>query len=221
MNFSISDLISPHYCCSCGRVGKILCGSCFYDIVSDNQLTGVCLDCMKYRGVDGACKDCKPPFSRAWLVGKRQDALKKLTNLSKYEACRSGCLTQAQILDEVVPVLPKNVVVVPIPTIYKHIRQRGFDHCQLIAKNFAKMRGLDFSPALGRVGDSVQQGASVRLRQKQADQAYEVSRDVDGVVVLLVDDVYTTGATIKSAAKLLLQAGASDVWVAVTARQTF
>ncbi len=219
MKFSIFDLIFPDYCCSCGEIGGILCESCYYHIVSDNSLADCCLGCLKPCGLRGVCSDCRRPFSRAWAGGSRGGALKKLVDVSKYGPRRSGCRQQARILDEALPFLPKDVIIVPIPTIRKHVRQRAFGHSELIARYLADLRGLRYQLALGRVGNLVQQGASSSVRRDQAKRSYVSISDVKDATILLVDDVYTTGATIDAAAKVLLKAGASGVWVAVTARQ--
>lgn len=110
---------------------------------------------------------------------------------------------------------------VPVPTIPRHIRQRGYDHTLLIARAFAKNRKLKLSKSIRRLTNDTQLSKSARERNLQARSAFEVSGEIDkDKTYLLIDDIVTTGSTVKYAAKALREAGAGDVWVAVIARQT-
>mgnify|MGYP001552356004 CR=1 FL=1 len=155
---------------------------------------------------------------RAWCVGERSDALKVAINLYKYKSARAAVCPLVDLLDEVVPRLSADTRVVAVPTIAPHIRIRGYDHAALLAKHFAKRRGLSLSRELKRVGATHQQGSSRRQRLAQARIAFQCDA-VDNVPYLLIDDVCTTGATLHYAAKALCDAGVSEVYVAVLSRQ--
>ena len=67
----------------------------------------------------------------------------------------------------------------------------------------------------------MQRGATAAQRRQQARKAFRVEGVIDpDSIYLLVDDVVTTGATIREASKQLREAGAKEVWVAVLARET-
>lgn len=143
-----------------------------------------------------------------------------LLNLTKFESVREGAKLQARLIDHTLPTLPDNTVFVSVPTIRTHIRQRGFDHAWLIAREVAKRRGARSAEIVGRIGRHVQHGTTRSQRQKQAAESYRVKRRLSAdTTYIIVDDVYTTGYTVKYVAKALRDAGAGDVWVAVTARQ--
>ena len=77
-------------------------------------------------------------------------------------------------------------VVVPLPTINKHIRERGFDHIGLIAKK----TGWRVEKLLKRRNKTVQVGASAEMRKKQAATAYRIAGKIDPKAeYLLMDDV--------------------------------
>jgi predicted amidophosphoribosyltransferase len=158
------------------------------------------------------------PYSRAWCIGERRDALEGLLKVYKFERAKSAYMTAAELLDETIPLLPQDTVVVSVPTIRTHIRRRGYDHAALVAKAFAHKRKLPYKPLLGRVYDSVQLGAMKAIRHKQASVAYRADAN-DESTILLIDDVFTTGATAFFAAKALRDAGAETVFLAVLARQ--
>ncbi len=112
----------------------------------------------------------------------------------------------------------REVVVVPLPTIGKHIRERGFDHTLTLARKLAKKRGWKCERILTREVDTVQVGAKVAERKTQAQKAYGIKGKVDPEkVYLLLDDVWTTGATMEAAEKILREAGAKKIYAAVIA----
>ncbi len=216
---TLLSLIAPHHCCGCGKVGSPLCGNCKYNISSESE--SVCIVCGRLCGVSGICKSCHVPYTKAWHVGPRADTLQRLIGLYKFERLQAAYRSLADLLHGAVPDLPPQTVVVSIPTVSGHIRERGYDHMALIARRFAKKRHLKLSHVLCRTTDTKQRQASAKQRDQQAKAAFKVHGVVSGdVPYLLIDDVMTTGATIKYAARALKQAGARQVWVAVIARQT-
>ncbi len=212
------SLLAPDPCLLCGKLGAYLCHGCKYNISSE-PFSG-CVSCGRLAGRRGICGDCKVPYRQAWSVGERADELLRLIDRYKFERARSAHTILADLMATRLPELPAQTVVVPVPTIASHIRQRGYDHTLLLARHLARLKGLDMQPMLARASNTKQRGASRTQRVKQAQEAFRLQRTVDpDVPYLLIDDVVTTGATLKYAAKLLADAGAKDVWVAVLARQ--
>ena len=211
--------IAPHICCGCGQIGTLLCDSCKDDII--NNKLDVCLVCQRPCGQAGVCRNCRVPYDRAWFVGFRRDTLQRLVGLYKFERMKSAYKTLGDLMIESLPHLPADVVVVPVPTVRSHIRERGYDHAVLLAKYIAVRLELKFSQVLVRQTVTKQRQASASDRRKQASNAFALSGDVDMTrPYLLIDDVMTTGATLEFASRMLKQAGASQVFVAVIARQT-
>jgi predicted amidophosphoribosyltransferase len=105
-----------------------------------------------------------------------------------------------------------------VPTASKRVRQRGFDHAELLAKKFALLRGLPFRNLLKRVSQSRQFGADRITRKQQIKGVFKYNYRLSGEIVLLIDDVVSTGATIEESAKFLKEAGAKRIHVAVFAR---
>lgn len=216
---TVLAFLAPHHCCSCGKVGNLLCSNCKYDIVSDQ--ISVCVVCKRPAGESGICRLCRPHFDRAWTVAPRTGPLEDLIDLYKFERARAGYRVLGDLLLARLPQLPPEIVVVPIPTITPHIRERGYDHTLLVARYVARRRHLSLQPLLSRQTNTMQRGASKSMRRKQAAQAFTLRRPIDPTVVyLLVDDIVTTGATLDAAAKQLKEAGAKHVWVAAVAYQT-
>jgi len=217
----ILGVVAPHSCKGCGVSGSGLCTDCFANLVDTGY--GRCIYCGSLTSKDNLCSTCRStsPFKRAYVVGERDGALKRLVGDYKYNSERGNTRILADLVDATVPIPPDGTVVVPIPTISAHIRQRGFGHSELIARRFARGRHLKYDGRLLlRNTNSVQHGLSLQQRRQQAAQAFRVSkRRTMPDEILLIDDIYTTGATIAAASKLLLAAGVKTINVAVVARQ--
>ena len=155
------------------------------------------------------------------MVGLRQDSLKQLINLYKFERTLSGAKTLARLADTTLPVLPSNMLVTYIPTISSHVRRRGYDHMRLLSKELAKLRSLPEKQLLNRVGKSVQHGTDRKARLTQQKGTFVVRDEVPDSPILLLDDIYTTGATITEAVKTLRTQTAQPIIVLIIARQPF
>lgn len=212
------SFIAPHLCFGCNKLGNLLCDNCKYDIVND--IFQHCLGCGQLASAaTGICGECHLPYSRAWCIGERIGVLGKLIDAYKFERTYAAHKIFAELLAVILPELPENVVIVSIPTVAAHIRQRGYDHTRQIAKVLAKRTGRRLASPLIRATTTKQRDASRAVRIAQAKHAFKVKTIDANTCYLLVDDVVTTGATVKYAAKTLRDAGAKDVWVAAIARQ--
>ena len=213
------SFIAPHHCCGCDKIGSLLCEYCKYDITDESFMR--CLHCgRRPAGSNGLCGSCRVPYSRAWCVGWRQDNLKQLIDVYKFSRARAADRPLAGLLDEIIPTLPPETVLVPIPTISSHVRMRGYDHIDRIIKRFGTMRRLSIDRCLARTMQQSQRGSSRKDRLKRAREAFVCTKSLDpDVPYLIVDDVLTTGATVKYAAQALKEAGARTIWVAVISRQ--
>lgn len=211
-------IIAPYPCFGCGKIGKPLCNNCEYDITSEPFYR--CIACLGPTGDKRLCAHHVLPYSRTWVVGVRSEVLEQLIDAYKFSRAKALHQTFAGLLDTVLPQLPPDIVVVPVPTIATHVRQRGYDHTLLIAKDLALKKGLKYKKLIERQHSAKQLGASRSERIAQAKTAFYLTGPVSSTTTyLLLDDVYTTGATVRYAAKQLRDGGARDVWVAVVARQ--
>ncbi|MBQ2623238.1 ComF family protein [Candidatus Saccharibacteria bacterium] len=212
------DLLAPHYCRGCERLGEVLCNRCKNNIIA-SQLQ-ICPNC-KAKAKNHRCQKCHtlPPI---YLVGERSSLIGNLVHDYKYHSTRALAKPLAEILDKILPNTTNQAVIVPLPTIDRHIRERGLDHTYLIAKHLAKIRGKNYqtSKLLLRAKNTVQVGANRSMRLTQADSAYVVSSKATidpSTTYILLDDVWTTGASMKAAVKKLRQAGAKDIIIAILA----
>jgi ComF family protein len=138
----------------------------------------------------------------------------------KFGAAREACSVLGEMMSSAIGILPKEAVIVPVPTASSHIRERGFDHAALLARRIAHVQGVRLEQPLARMSRTKQRGLGREERFENAANAFKMKGLLKtNVPYLLVDDVATTGASLNAASRLLKQAGAQNVWVAVAARR--
>jgi ComF family protein len=118
------------------------------------------------------------------------------------------------------------ILVIPVPLHKSKHRQRGFNQAELIAR--AALKSLAAPERYQLATDILQRrrethsqiGLTSHQRRENMRGAFAVTRtqEVTGKIVLLVDDVYTTGTTVSECARVLRRAGAREVRVATVAR---
>ncbi len=129
-----------------------------------------------------------------------------------------GQLLQLQVIHQMWPTIDK---VVPLPLHPVREFSRGYNQAYLIAKQMKKLKGKIALNLLKRSKRTkAQSGLSKSERQRNLKRAFECSKDVSGLTVLLVDDVVTTGNSVNEAAKALIEKGATAVYVAAVAIRT-
>lgn len=208
------SIIAPHYCYKCGQVADLLCDNCIFNITKREY--NQCLICNKDKTSNNIC--CGN-FTKQWCAGERRNELKKIIDDYKFNQVFTGLNTSAKILHSTLPDLPEGIIITNIPTIQKHIRQRGYDHTKQIAKRLAKIRKLKYQEVLSRKDSLVQHQASRKQRIQQVEGIFQAKNIQKSKIYLLIDDICTTGSSLEAGAKALLDAGAKEVWVAVIARQ--
>lgn len=113
--------------------------------------------------------------------------------------------------------------IIPIPLHWTRRLRRGFNQAQLVAHFLANDLGIPCSTSLRRkrqTGHQARLDAEARLRnlRRAFDVPERLKHLVDNRTVLLLDDVFTTGATLDAASQVLLDAGAREIAVATIAR---
>jgi ComF family protein len=117
-----------------------------------------------------------------------------------------------------------DVLLVPVPLHRWRLWRRGYNQAALIARQLAKDSGLAFSPDLLQrtKATPLLRGLGPAERRKAVRGAFRVDprqrASIEGRPVILIDDVYTTGATVNACAKALKRAGAAQVRVCCWSR---
>ncbi len=212
------SIIAPHSCCGCGNVGAILCTNCKYDIISD--MDELCLTCQLPTPVNNLCNKCKSRsgYDDAWYISHRKANLKLLLDSYKFNSAKEVASVCVDLLEAKLPLLTKDVTIIPVPTAPAHKRYRGFDHTHLFAQELAKRKKLPYRQILERTDNQTQHFKTKKERYMHASKGLRLRGHVPASI-LLIDDIYTTGATLLACTKMLRSAGAEKVYVAVIARQ--
>lgn len=179
---------------------------------TESEHTGVCYECI----------DDTPFYDRILYFGLFEGVLKEALHTLKYRPLRRLSSPLADLLQKLD--LPDgNYIVVPVPLHRIRLLERGFNQSALLARHFARQRGLTFDPHTlkRRLHNKPQSLLHRSERIKNVRDAFEVVNTVDGKDIILVDDVVTTAATVNECSRLLKRHGAKSVQVVAVARAYF
>ena len=169
-----------------------------------------------------ACRKTPPPWEHFRFYGAYSGALKTLLLRGKFGADPAVLQLLGRFLALSCKDLPKPDAIVPVPLHSTRLRERGFNQCQELARPLSDALGVPLMPdlLLRRHPTRHQVGLSEAERAANLKGAFLSLPEVRGKRILLVDDTYTTGTTLRRAALALLDphAGAAAVDVAVVAR---
>ncbi|MBU3918576.1 hypothetical protein KKC63_01565 [Patescibacteria group bacterium] len=214
----ILDLFWPKQCLNCSKNGRYLCVDCqalinlstryevnvdkldylFWTAPYKDKIVQSCLHCLKYRYV----KD---------LAEELSDLIISYFNL----------LNNSPILEQT---RAQEIVIISVPMYKKDLKKRGFNHSEEIARSLSKKLGIPLvEQALLKTKKTLSQ---MELKREErflnVSGVFAINPETKGVIegkkIILIDDVYTTGATMQECAKVLKQNHAPEIWGVVIAR---
>lgn len=186
------------------------------------------------------CRPCRlspPAFERALAYGVYEAELRSLIHLLKYSSMRpiagglgrrmASCLLRLPAAER--ERIPREMLVIPVPMFRRKRRARGFDHAELLSRamihelhrqDMSRKLQLETGVLERRKATASQAGLTPRQRRQNLRGAFALSHPgrVRGRNVLLVDDIYTSGATARACSRVLREGGAASVWVVTAAR---
>lgn len=181
-----------------------------------------CWRCNRLSPDSRTCPGCRNagPLSHVWISTTYAAHAQQLIQRFKFGHQRAAAEPLGRIMADTIT-LTGSMVIVPVPTATGRVRERGFAHSELLARRIASQLKLEYMPALRRLGQSRQLGASRETRLKQLSDSFVLRspKSIAGQRVLLVDDVLTTGGTLIAAAKILKAGGAKEVNALVFAKK--
>lgn len=217
------DLLFPRRCPVCDKIvreaGEKICMSCLKKM---KLLTPPwCLCCgRKLSEEEEYCSECREteqPFVRGRTLYEYQSAASAIYRF-KYGGRREyadffGEQISLYLGDFIRSVSPQALV--PIPLHKRRERKRGYNQAGLLAESVGRRTGV---PVLGRALVRTKNTVPLKClnpqeRQNNLKKAFKIAQnDVKLKTIIIIDDIYTTGSTIKEAAKVLKQAGAEKVY---------
>jgi ComF family protein len=227
---STAELMLPSHCVACNEALPLTdrhascCNRCWNDLPA---LEASCRGCAAPLPVEDqqlciACGD--EPWPTEWTAswGNYRGGLERLLHAFKFE--------RHDFLDEELGTLLAALYTrrgdldfdcaVPIPMHPRKVRARGYNQAELLARRVSSATGLEFLPALlQKTSDNATQSLLPREeRAKNVRRVFRAHPSVKDRAVLLVDDICTTGETIRAASGVLLAAGARRVAAITVAR---
>lgn len=173
------------------------------------------------QGLCGLCSAGLIRFDAAYSYGDYDGVLRKLIHLFKYERMRPLAAPLGRMMMRALPRDERFDALVPMPMHWRRLIARGYNQCDLLAREVSARSGLPVEPLLRRSRHTpVQAGLTSRERRLNVKNAFTVPDParVDGRCLLLIDDVLTTGATLNAASGALKQAGAARIAILTLAR---
>lgn len=210
---SIQDSPYSFFCSGCWNDFSVLSGAC-------------CTQCGRSFGsiealthspdhTCGMCRKDPPHFDQAVSIGYFEGSLREAIHQYKYRPCRSLGKPLGMWMAGNIRLTEGLDLIMPVPLHKKRLRHRGFNQALLLASPISKQFNIPLCfDNLVRIRPTRPQvELSGEERIKNVRGAFAVKRPdlVGGKIVLLVDDVFTTGATLNECAAVLKKAGATAV----------
>jgi ComF family protein len=227
----VIDYFKPKCCGLCQQTNPgegLLCSSCLTSLVLPAQNT--CLQCaapllhsdMAHPNTT-TCNRCQllsPAFDASFACYQYAYPLRRVIHAYKYEKNLTLSHLMATLCLAHLPNLPIVDAVIAVPLAKARLAYRGFNQSDILAKTVARaLNKTNLSSKVGRVKATQQQARlSIEERHLNMQQAFICHGDVQGLSLLIVDDVMSSGATLHSLAATLKAAGAISVYVLVLAR---
>ncbi|MDO8626647.1 MAG: phosphoribosyltransferase family protein [Candidatus Magasanikbacteria bacterium] len=217
-----SGVLFPVFCVVCGQEGEWWCASC--QAKEPARLQNFCNQCSAPLKLWATCSHCDriPKFGVTALFDYQSSrAASKLIKLYKYNHARSIRAVWEKIIAPLEIKSLGRAVVIPVPLFPRRARSRGFNLAADLAEIFAQKMDLEINGVdLQRVRATKQQtklGKEERAVNMRGAFAYSKNKPAPEQVIL-VDDVFTTGATLRACAAALQAAGTQELWSLVLAR---
>jgi ComF family protein len=196
-----------------------LCGECLARVPAARL---VCPHCTKSSlGGRLHTKCVRGDIDGMFAVWGNSGVVKKALSEIKYHYSREVVKSLVGLMARAIPpgMFEGDWLIVPIPLHVSRQRFRGFNQSSEIAKQLSKVLSFPvYEGVLVRERNAGQQVGRHRSERVRAmDGAFSVTGSVVGQKIILVDDVWTTGATMRSAALALKSSGAASIWCLVVA----
>jgi len=209
------NTIYPLKCFGCEKPGILICSQCSQKLISLSN---------------GPIYQQTPYFKKIIIaLDYKNHLVKKIIKTFKYppyikslkKNLSFALITAIKKFPNDISYLKKNnFVLIPIPLSKLKLAQRGFNQSELISTELSQKLSLKHRPQLLKKikNTKSQTNLSTEQRKKNIHGVFSVKNNNCPLNIILVDDIYTTGATLQESSRILRQAGAKEIWAFVLAK---
>ena len=225
---SLADIIFPPRCLSCNKrnaSSEVICNECADELV--NLQEHICTFCQRETSNMNICEDCKReyPFDEVICAYMFNPPIQRLIHNFKYnEFKRIGAYLGSKLADILsrCTFIADTDYIIPVPLHRTKQRYRGFNQSDIIAEALSDRLNIPWFKDVIQRKKFTQTQTQLKKseREKNVAQAFKIKKNADfqNKSVVLVDDVLTTGSTMKSIALLLKEHLAKHIYVCTLAR---
>lgn len=221
---SLLDIIFPKRCLGCGKFGKYFCDQCSPTIRVIEEWETVCPMCERPAFAGMTHPRCKTAHSLDGLTSffHYDSIVKEAVKTLKYRLVTDLAEEFIYLISPNLPIIPSSILV-PIPLHGFRYRDRGFNQAEVLGKLLADRLHIpmrtDILRRVKKIAPQVEvKDRKERLKNMKGVFSINNSELISHKSVVLLDDVFTTGATMRAAGETLKRAGAKHVWAVTMAR---
>ena len=227
---SVLDVLFPKRCLGCGKIGNYFCAGCRREIHHIPHNEAICPVCER-AAIDGVTHPkCRTRYSLDGLTSffRYDGVIRKGVKALKYHyvsdlGAEFVSLIPVAAVRDLVGHVDNDRTLVPIPLHAVRLKERGFNQAEVLGKVLVMRLHMPMrTDMLRRTKKTIPQVEMKKRedRLKNMEAVFSVDRYVSlrGAGIILFDDVFTTGATMRSAANVLKRHGATYVWAVTMAR---
>jgi len=223
------EIFFPKFCFRCQREGSYLCQDCLATLDILENTFCLCQEPSRLP-LAGKCRNCASLHLDGlyFAISYKNNLIRALIHQFKYEPYIKELATSLTLLIITHFNLiqkefsPENYILVSVPLSKKKLKKRGFNQSEEIGRELSENLKINLIPdCLVKEKETLpQMELAKEERIKNLKGAFSVlnAEKIKDKKIILVDDVYTTGATMEECAKVLKRAGAAQVWGVAVAR---
>ncbi len=229
---NLLDLLFPKTCVGCQKAGSYFCECCIQNITQTDLVCPFC-EKLSIGGLTHPICKRKYGLDGLWSLGTYQNPLRLAIQKLKYKWIKElatilidinieyWAKNSPYLLDKIKKDSGKNWLVVPVPLHKQRQNWRGFNQSALLGQLLATNLGLEYKAVLIRIKKTKPQ---VKLKSHERKQniknafALNTKDLIQSTNVILIDDVWTTGSTLKECCYTLKRGGVKQVWALTLAR---
>ncbi len=223
---SLLNILFPSQCPLClsasdNHSHNPICSKCWSTITRyEGPACSICglPTVSSYTRICAECLSKKPPFAEINCYGIYDGALKESIHLLKFRGVKRLAKPLSELL--LSQVTDDYDAVVPVPLHINKLREREFNQTALLGRFLSRSinKPLMLDALIKTRNTKLQTAVSGKERRANLRGAFSISNNISGLRLLLVDDVITTGATVRECAETMKRAGAQEITVVALAR---